>query len=130
MIYLKNTTQKQWVPIPIQRWNLFDLEEEEGETRDSGEIFHSTFDGKDIEVEYGGIVPGGMSVESDFGHYLLCGFKLPEGLPDGSYEFVLYINEPARLAGRESYVVQVGNYDYSPVKYEKIVEYEQYQETD
>ena len=130
MIYLKNTTQKQWVPIPIQRWNLFDFEEQEGETRDAGEIFHSTFDGKDIVVEYGGIVPGGMSGESDFGHYFLMGFKLPEGLSDGSYELELYITEPARLAGRETYVVQVGDYDATPTKYEKIVEYEQYKETD
>ena len=126
MIYLKNTTEKQWVPIPLQRWNIFDLEEE-GEARDAGEIFRSTFDGKDIEVEYGGIVPGGMSTESDFGHYMLMGFKLPEGLSDGSYEFELYINEPARLAGRETYVVQVGDYDAAPTPYEKTIEYEQYE---
>lgn len=116
MLYLRNTTDLQYVIVPLERWNGHDL----ADIATGFWIWRATFDGRDIPVvqaneEY-----------SEFGHYVRLGVVLPEGLANGSYELSLTVTAPAELAGSQSYVVQVGDYVAATTEYEKTIEYEQF----
>lgn len=119
MIYLRNTTDPQIVLLPFEAWNGIELWEADS-------FGHFTFkamlDNKEIEVED----DPEEDYPSEFGHYAGLGLILPEGLADGSYEFTLEITAPASLVGKQTFVVQVGDYDAEKVEYEKTIEYEQY----
>lgn len=121
MIYLRNTTDPQTVLIPMEAWNAITLWEtisRSGENR-----FKAMFDNKDIEVEEG---PGDEEGVSEFGHYARLVLRLPEGLADGSYEMTVEMTEPASLVGKQTFVVQVGDYNPEVVEYDKTIVYEQY----
>lgn len=120
MIYLRNTTDPQIVLLPLEAWNgndFFTPEEHSGEA-----TWKAMFDNKDIVV---GEDPD-EAYPSEFGHYLRLSVILPEGLADGSYELTLEVTAPASMVGRQTFVVQVGDYDAEKVEYEKTIEYEQY----
>lgn len=116
MLYLRNTTDLQYVIVPLECWNGYDLEN--GMAGFS--IWRATFDGRDIAVVEAGVE------YSEFGHYVRLGVVLPEGVANGSYELTLTATAPAALAGGQSYVVQVGDYVAATTEYEKTIEYEQF----
>lgn len=121
MLYLRNTTDLQYVVVPLERWNGIALWE--ADDRKGNFAFKAKFDNKDIEIEEG---PGEEESPSEFGHYARLAFRLPEGVADGSYELTLAVTAPAELAGSQSYVVQVGDYVAASTEYEKTIEYEQF----
>ena len=119
----------QWVPVPLQRWNAQGLDLTEG-WPGLLDLF-CTFDNRPINVAIPMDAPQGKAVESDFGHYILLGLQIVSEddapIAPGSHELTLEIRSPKALAGRETYVVQVGDYDAAPTPYEKTIEYEQYE---
>lgn len=125
MIYLNNTTDLQFVPIPFEAWDSDDLIEAGG-----GEYyFKATFDNKGVEIfgpgDYG--YPEDVSDVSWFGHYWLMGVRLPEGIADGSYELMLGLYLGEDVLTEQTYVVQVGAYhDRQVTEYDKTIEYDQY----
>lgn len=129
MIYLKATTEMQWVPVPIQWWNAQDLNLSEGWP---GSLdLYCTFDNRPVNVALPAEAPQDMAAESDFGHYILLGLQIESEddapVTEGSHELTLEIRSPKALAGRETFVVQVGGYTPSGTKqYDKTIEYEQY----
>lgn len=128
MIYLNNTTETQWVPVPLQRWNAQALDLTEGWPGLLDVI--CTFDNRPIVVLLPMDAPQDKAVESDFGHYILIGLQIVSEddapITEGSHELTLEIRSPEALAGRETFVVQVGDYDTAPTEYEQTITYEQY----
>ena len=121
MLYLRNTTDLQFVVVPLECWNGVTLWE--AEIRQGDVALKAKFDNKDIEVVEG---PGDAESPSEVGHYARLALRLPEVVADGSYELTLTVTEPAELAGFQSYVVQVGDYVAATTEYEKTIEYEQF----
>lgn len=115
MIYLANITDAQAVAIPLEEpWAL------PGE----GEIYtltlRSTFNAADIAVTYNGSDDDGIS---EFGHYALVDIELPADLPDGSYEY-RFCDPSGQVVA--SGCVTIGDYAPDVTRYDKTVEYEQY----
>lgn len=121
MIYLRNTTDPQTALFPMEAWNGIDIWE--SAARQGNLAFKAMFDNKEIEVDES---PGEEEGPSEFGHYARLVLGLPEGLADGSYELTLEVTAPASMVGKQTFVVQVGDYDAEKVEYEKTIEYEQY----
>ena len=113
MLYLDNITTPQTIDLPLERWNALEVEVDTVTWR-------AMFDGREIDVAVN------VDEASIFGHYMRLTVTLPEGIADGSYELALEIAEPSPLAGRQSYVAQVGDYVAADTQYNHSIEYEQY----
>lgn len=107
MIYLANTSEPQSVAIPV---------EEPWDGTTGTMTLRSTFDAVDIAVGITSAEP------SEFGHYALLTVTLPIDLPDGSYEYRLTIGDKVLAGG----CCTIGDYTPAVTRYEKTVEYEQY----
>lgn len=123
MIYLNNTTDPQLCIIPMQMINLWEIVERSitGDFLLSAKINNTP-----VEISWE-VFPQGVEGGSDMGNYMAMYFSLPEGLPDGTYEMLLTIEEPEEYRNRQTLVVQIGEYiPDSPTQHEQTIEYEQY----
>lgn len=105
MLYMDNITDAQGVSVPLNG------------TVPSGVpelVIRSTVDLSEYAVTVNEYVPGIT--------YASMSVMLPEGIPDGSYEYRLSVGDAAVSQG----CLQIGGYDCTRKEYDKEITYRQY----